>query len=59
MAGANVNLQNFNKQTPLHFASRKDNAELCQILLENNADPNITDLDGNNGIYINLIKLLL
>lgn len=55
MAGANANLQNAKKQTPLHYASKKNNADLCRILLENNSDPNIVDIEGNNGNSNNFV----
>ena len=39
--GANINHQDKNGNTALHYAAMVDNAEICQLLLEKGADKNI------------------
>jgi len=45
-SGANVNERNIANCTALHFASRKGNAKMIQLLLDNGARVNIKDDDG-------------
>ncbi|KAI1717947.1 ankyrin repeats (3 copies) domain-containing protein [Ditylenchus destructor] len=51
LAGAQVNTQNARGQTALHIAAAEDFDELCRVLLDNSADPNIFDADGNNALH--------
>jgi len=51
--GAFVNQQNFKGQTALYWASmRGDLISLVDILLENGANPNISDVDGVSPLHI-------
>ena len=50
-AGAIVNFRNHMHQTPLHVAAKLENPEgkeeLVKLLLDKEADPNISDVNGN------------
>lgn len=39
------------QETALHIATYKQHLNICQILLENNADPSIKDVNGNNCLH--------
>ena len=45
--GANPNISDANKETPLIMASKSDNAKVIKLLLEAGADKNIKDKLGN------------
>ena len=45
--GANINAQDFCNRTPLHYAAKFHNFEALQFLLYYDANPLITDSDGN------------
>ncbi|NEQ99313.1 MAG: ankyrin repeat domain-containing protein [Cyanothece sp. SIO2G6] len=45
-----VNVQNESGLTPLMAVSGAGNLDLVQLLISNNADPNIFDLDGDNAL---------
>ena len=48
--GANVNAKNYKDQTPLHI-SLLNNITQCDILIENGADINTEDKEGNTLLY--------
>lgn len=54
--GANVNLLNDERRTPLHIAAGKGHAEAVEILLRNNAIQNIVDCKGEMPIFRALRK---
>lgn len=61
-----INLKNYKQLTPLLIAAHLGEIEVCEFLLEANADLTLTDLYGCNCIHIacrnknvNLLKLLL
>lgn len=43
------------KRTPMHVAAKRDNADICRVLLENGGEPNVVDADGNNGVVFALL----
>ena len=43
----NVNILDYNCKSPLHYASMNGHAEICKLLLRNNADSKLVDQDGN------------
>ncbi|CAN0008584.1 unnamed protein product, partial [Phaeothamnion confervicola] len=45
-AGADLNAQNRNGQTPLHAAALVGNLETCKVLLDARARPDIADCNG-------------
>ena len=45
-AGADVNANNNNGETPLHCATHKNNSSIVQILLSAGADINAKDMQG-------------
>jgi ankyrin repeat protein len=49
LAGAEINAQSVDSLTALHIASYNNHDDLAGILLENGADPNLLDNEGNNG----------
>ncbi len=64
----NVNLKNtrFPKETPLILAARKAKFDILQILLENEADPNVQNGSGESALHVaitsmreDMVKLLL
>ena len=58
--GAFVNSVNRHMQTPLHTVAGgdKDCPELCNVLMQHNADINSVDDDGNQPLHLACIKLL-
>ncbi len=61
-----VNMQDKNGNTPLHYTVHEDNIECTKILLEKGADINIQDVDGYSALFravetkdIKIVKLLL
>lgn len=44
---ANINIQDDNGWSPLHFAAQEFNEEMISFLLNNNANPNLKDANGN------------
>jgi ankyrin repeat protein len=66
--GANINFQDKNGYSALHFASQNNEIEIIEILLNKGANPNIRDLYGNSPIWtaifnaredFSIVKLLL
>jgi len=64
--GADVNLSNNDKKSPLHLAAEKNNLPLVQKLLNAGAKVNHQSLDGSTALYIasslgytNIVKSLL
>ena len=51
-----VNVQNINNDTPLHFAAEYQNDKAIKVLLKYGADPNIC---GRNGQTRNLIAPII
>jgi ankyrin repeat protein len=51
LGGTDVNLKDDKGWTALHFASQEFNKEIVTLLLNNGADPNSVDLDGNTPIF--------
>jgi len=68
-AGADTNIQDHHsvgKNTPLHIASQQNKLEMCQILLQHGANPNIQNKLGFSPLHLaaregreDIIKLLL
>ena len=56
-AGASVNARDHRKRTPLHLAAEEGEEELITFLLDNKADPNVTDLEGNTPLDLAAKKL--
>lgn len=50
--GANVNIVDYQKRTPLYIAASYNNVEIVKILLENGADLFITDQSGYSPLDI-------
>jgi len=64
--GVNVNQCDSRLYTPLHRAAMRGNTKICSLLLENNADPNLLDMNGISALRLAIyrgelqsIKLLL
>ena len=47
-----INAQNNAKLTPLHVAVLKKQTDAVALLLQNGADPSLTDVDGNTPIHL-------
>jgi ankyrin repeat protein len=52
MHNANPNLENESNQTPFHEALEGGHDEIIQILVENKADVNTRDKDGNTALHL-------
>jgi ankyrin repeat protein len=52
MHNANPNPENESNQTPFHEALEGGHDEIIQILVENKADVNIRDKDGNTALHL-------
>ena len=48
--GANVNYQDEDLQTPLHYATEYENYKLLKVLMQNGANPNLKDDVGESSI---------
>jgi ankyrin repeat protein len=66
--GANVDFQDDNGWTALHFASQEGHIEIVRLLLEKGANPNLHDIHGNGPLWtaimnssgkLGIIELLL
>lgn len=57
-SGANLNIQNTNRHTPLMLATRHDCIGLVRILLANHADPNLTNDDGGGESVLHIAAFL-
>ena len=64
----NVNDQDDDGRSPLHFAAQERQAGIAQLLLDNGADPNAADAHGNSPLWtaimnargdFTVVKLLL
>ncbi|XP_053378880.1 serine/threonine-protein phosphatase 6 regulatory ankyrin repeat subunit B-like [Mercenaria mercenaria] len=55
-AGADMNKQNIDGKTPIHFAAKSKNERLIQRFLKADADPNIQDEDGNTALHYAFTK---
>lgn len=49
-AGSSVNVLDKEKNSPLFFAAVKGNFRICEILLENGADPNLLNRSGETAL---------
>ncbi len=47
-----INAQNNGKQTPLHLAVLKNQAEAVALLLHSGAEPDLADVDGNTPLHL-------
>ncbi|XP_059490603.1 rabankyrin-5 [Neocloeon triangulifer] len=52
LAGARPNERNSSRQTPLHIAAVSGHSAAASALLQNNADPDATDVDNNNPLHL-------
>lgn len=50
-AGKDINARDDNGWTGLHFAAQDRNIEIINLLLENDADPNLIDIYGNGPLW--------
>jgi ankyrin repeat protein len=50
-AGKNIDSQDDNGWTALHFAAQSSNIEIINLLLKNNANPNLIDIHGNSPLW--------
>ena len=50
--GININVKDNNGWTALHFAAQSNHFEIIDLLLENKADPNLHDNQGNGPLWI-------
>ncbi len=50
-SGANVNHQDRNGYSPLHFAAQECHLSIASTLLRNGCDPNLADRHGNNALW--------
>ena len=62
--GINLNHQNKNGKTALHYLSERPNIEIAKLMLAQGADVNIKDKHGNNALWYavdnyDLVKLYL
>lgn len=55
-AGADVNITDFRRYTPLHWATSRGNVEITQWLIEAQADVNATDVDGLNPLFLAILN---
>ncbi len=51
-ASHSINVQDVNNNTPLHYAARQGDAAMCQLLLENGADPLLINKEGKTPLDI-------
>ena len=51
-AGADVNLQDIEGDTALHYTAYSGNIEILKLLLENNADKSIRNKDGETALDV-------
>ena len=49
LAGSQVNALDKQRQTPLHVATVEDKAAILEVLLQNGANPDLVDVNLNNG----------
>ena len=52
-----MNARDHRKQTPLHVAVKEKNGGFITLLLDNKADSNVTDLEGNTPLDLAAKKL--
>ena len=50
-AGGYINALDKSRRTPLHIAATEDKAALISVLLQGGADPDLGDVELNNGKY--------
>lgn len=50
--GADLNIIDFVRYTPLHICAQKNNIRMAEVLLELGADPCLTAIDGNMPIHL-------
>lgn len=50
-AGKDINAQDDNGWTALHFAAQDRNIEMIKLLLKHGADPNLIDIYGNGPLW--------
>ncbi|SEP23172.1 Ankyrin repeat-containing protein [Flavobacterium sp. CF108] len=54
--GADINLQDKNGYTALHFSAQEGNIDSTMLLLENKANPNIKDIHGNTPAWVAIMN---
>lgn len=54
--GADLNHQDRNGYTGLHFCGQEQNVAIAQVLLESGADPNVKDQHGNSSLWTALFN---
>lgn len=59
LAGAQVNAMDKQRQTPLHVSTVEDKASILEVLLQNGANPDLVDVNLNNGMILNSIVLII
>lgn len=50
--GANLDIVDFVKYTPLHICAQKNNLKMAELLLELGADPSASAVDGNEPLHL-------
>lgn len=53
---ANIDLQDKNGYTALHFSSQEGNIDSTKLLLSNDANPNIQDIHGNTPAWVAIMN---
>ncbi|GAA4360905.1 ankyrin repeat domain-containing protein [Kangiella marina] len=51
-SGENINAQDRNGWSPLHFAAQEGDHKVAKLLIENGADISLVDVNGNTPIWV-------